>query len=58
MSPKDNRGRRREAYFADPVLDALDEKRVGDLVCAVEANGDFALEFGVEILKTKRQTRE
>lgn len=47
-----------EAYFADTVLDALDEERVGDLVCAVEANRDFALEFGVEILETKTQKRE
>jgi hypothetical protein len=34
-------------HFAYTVLDALDKERVGDSVCAVKANGDLALEFGV-----------
>jgi hypothetical protein len=34
-------------YLAYTILDALDEERVGDLVCAVEADRDLAFKFGV-----------
>ena len=56
MNVRENRGRwKGGTYLADTTLDALDEERVRDLVCAMQADGDFALEFCVKVPETKKQ---